>query len=767
MNADIQDIYNRLLSSHYYEKLFSDLAPFKREGRELLGNCPFCQSDRFSISTTKPLYKCWSCGEAGDYLDYLQKQEKKDFSEALIELGKEAGIEINFDSNYQKSYQKKKIKLTLFEEAQTLFINSLTPDSPQFNYLIHIRKYGEEIKLMELGAYPSTHKVKNYLIKKGFKEEDIRDSGLLKSQLEGRISIPYPNQSGVISGFSFRTINDENKPKYLNTSGLNKNGLVGFQFRPYKATRALVVEGYFDALLLNAKGLKDYWILALGGDSLTQRQIKTIEDSGVEEVLLALDNDDSGRKGTEAAIKALRLSKLRTYVLDWSIDGTDISYKDPDEFVRKEGIDEFKLYLNICCKSWTEWLARHLTQQHLIGIQLGTDGYINQCLEIEQTINDPLEKKQFTQTFLEILKPEGITEEDLALRRIEKAQKTSKGKAREAIATLRKQLKEEDLTGSELAIEESLRKLKASRGVELPSPYLPEDFLLDISKTGEGLKTGYEELDKLFVIPRGAITLVAARPSIGKTTFMLNLFLNLIDLNPDKAFYFFSYEESKSRLGIKLIQNLSGEVISQEFNHNAYIRYFKVNRLEGKLNHSIEEGFNKYSDLVKSGRLWLLDKSLNDADLVATINLLSESRNIGGVFIDYIQKISPSNPTNQDWLNVKNVSQAILDCAVNLDIPVILGCQLNRATEGMKDKRPQLGALRQSGDLEQDANLVLGLYRDEFYNPESFDKGILEVSILKNRNGSTRGVGKLQFIPETLKIADISSSSRPEDDYQF
>jgi replicative DNA helicase len=164
--------------------------------------------------------------------------------------------------------------------------------------------------------------------------------------------------------------------------------------------------------------------------------------------------------------------------------------------------------------------------------------------------------------------------------------------------------------------------------------------------------------------------------------------------------------------------------------------------------------------------LWLLDKSLNDADLVAIINLLSESRNIGGVFIDYIQKIAPSNPTNQDWLNIKNVSQAILDCAVSLDIPIVLGCQLNRATEGTNDKRPQLGTLRQSGDLEQDANLVLGLYRDEFYNPESFDKGILEVSILKNRNGSTRGVGKLQFTPETLKITDISSS-RLEDDYQF
>ena len=224
MSADIQDIYNRLGGSHYYERLFSDLAPFKREGRELITQCPFCESDRFSISTTKPLWKCWSCEEAGDYIDYLQKLQRKDFKEALIELGKEAGIEVNFSPEYQKSYQKKKKKLTLLEEAQTLFTNSLTPDSPQSNYLIHTSNYGEEIKLMQLGYYPSTHKFYNYLLQKGFSEEEIRDSGLLNSKLEGRISIPYPDQSGAICGFSFRTINDENKSKYLNTSGLNKDG---------------------------------------------------------------------------------------------------------------------------------------------------------------------------------------------------------------------------------------------------------------------------------------------------------------------------------------------------------------------------------------------------------------------------------------------------------------------------------------------------------------------------------------------------------------
>ena len=765
-NIDIQDIYNRLLSNHYYEKLFADLGTLKKEGKELITNCPFCQSKRFSISTIKPVFKCWSCSENGDYIKYLNLRENQDFFEAVTALAREAGMEVNFSSNYQKIYQERSRKLSLFEEVQNLFINSLTPNSQAYKYLIHNRKYKNEIKTMGLGLYPSTHKVKNYLMTKEFNEPEISQAGLLNKRLEGRVSIPYPNQAGSISGFSFRSINDEDKPKYLNSSGMSKDGLVGYQFRPYKPKRVLIVEGLFDALLLNSKGLQDYWILALGGTRLSPKQIKVIEDSGVEEILLCLDNDQAGFKGTQKAIYDLILSKLRVYVFDWQPlnEVAEHKFKDVDQYIREEGLENFILYLNLNCIAWSVWLAKHLSQKYIIGTDLGTDGYVHECLEMESTINDPLEKRLFHDTYMSIVSPFDITEEDLALRKREKLEKTSKGKALKAIAHLRQQLNQfldqADLNTAELAIEEGLRQLQQSRGVELPSPYLFSDVLEDIAKTGEGLSTGYEDLDQLCLIPRGAITLVAARPSIGKTTFMLNLFLNMVKLYPDKAFYFFSYEESKSKLAVKLIQNLSGEIISSEFNHNAYIRYLKVSRNQGDLNPKIEKGINTYAELVNSGRLWLLDRRLNDLDLVATINLLSSSRHCGGVFIDYIQKIPSSKPSNIDWLNIKNVSQSILDCAVSLDLPIILGCQLNRTSEGMKDKRPQLGALRQSGDLEQDANLVLGLYRDEFYDPETINANIMEVSTLKNRNGSTGNVANLLFSPQCLKISNLAQTNK-------
>lgn len=758
MNTDIQDIYNILLGKHYWEKLFFSLGNLKKEGQEFTTNCPFCQSDRFSISTTKPVWKCWACQESGDYLKYLQLTENKDFKEALLELANEAGVEVNISSNYQNNYQQKQRQLNLYETVQNLFLKSLVSNSPPHQYLSKIRGYQTEIELMGLGSYPSCQQVEKYLISSGFTSAEIKESGLLNEKLTERISIPYPDQSGNICGFSFRSIKDEDKPKYLNTSGLNKDGLVGFQFRPYKPKRILIVEGYFDALLLNSLGLKNYWILALGGTSLTSKQIKVIQDSGVKEILLALDNDNAGKKATMKAIDALRLSKLRVYALTW---GSAENIKDPDEFVRLEGIENFSLYLDLCCQSWSEWVAEYLFQQFLIGTQLGNDGYINQCLEIEATINDGLERKLFTTKFLENLKSEGITETDLAQRRQEKLAKTSEWKAKMAIDSLcqdlNKNLKEADFTQSELRIETGLNELKKARGIQLPAPYLADDLLLDISKTGEGLSTGYQDLDNLCLIPQGAITLVSARPSIGKTTFMLNLFLNQIQLYPKQAFYFFSYEESKSRLGVKLIQNLADKVISPQFNHSAYIHYFKTDREQKRFDEGIELGFQKYSELVNSGRLWLLDKRLNDADLVTIINLLGESRHIGAVFIDYVQKIPCSNPSGQDWLNIKNVSQSILDCAVSLDIPIILGCQLNRATESRSNKKPSLGDLRQSGDLEQDANLVLGLYRDEFYNPQTVDTGILEVGILKNRNGKTGSHVKLSFIPETLKITNLSS----------
>ena len=763
---DVQDIYNQLLARHFQEELFRELN-LKGKGKDLMGECPFCQSSRFSVSMTKPLWHCWSCGESGDWISYLYKRENKNFIEAVKELADLAGVEIELNPDREQKYQETRRRNSLFEEIQQLFVDVL-PQSQGFQYL-QTRGYDTaQIKTMGLGAYPTLEEVTAYLQKKGFSPEEIKSSGLINRQLEARISIPYPNQAGVLTGFAFRANEEQLKPKYLYTKGLKKgDSLVGYQFRPYQPLRVLIVEGLIDALLLNTLGLKDYWILALGGASLSKKQVQVIADSGIQEVLLCLDNDEAGEKGTEISIELLRQSNLRIYCFDWQSlvslsQQTGISFKDPDEVIRYRGIEWFRYCLEYS-QSWSQWLANYLYNKYAVGTSLGNDGYINQCLEVESTISDPLERRQFQRVYLDQIASEGITEDDIALRKKEKLNKTSRSKSIKAIINLQKTLTQLiqsdaqiDLLKSEEAIESGLTELQKSRGVELPQPYLFSDVLLDVDKIGEGLTTGYQDLDELCLIPTGAITLVSARPSIGKTTFMLNLLLNQINHYPARSFYFFSYEESKSRLAIKIIQNLAGEILSEKFNHNAYINYLKYQRPEGRYNDKIEEGIRKFEELVNAGRLWLLDKRLNDKDLVTTLTMFGDTGNIGAVYIDYVQKIPPHNSTNQDWLNIKNVSQTILDCAVNLDIPIILGCQLNRATESRSNKRPTLGDLRQSGDLEQDANLVLGLYRDEFYNQDSHDLGIIEVSTLKNRNGVTGGVARLEFFPESLKIANTS-----------
>ena len=103
---DIQDIYNRLLAARYQETLFSDLAGRRPQGQETTATCPFCEkAGKFSYNATRPVWKCWSCGEAGDWLQYLEKQRGLPFKEALLDLARQAGVEVpdRFEAD-QKAY---------------------------------------------------------------------------------------------------------------------------------------------------------------------------------------------------------------------------------------------------------------------------------------------------------------------------------------------------------------------------------------------------------------------------------------------------------------------------------------------------------------------------------------------------------------------------------------------------------------------------------------------------------------------------------------
>ena len=319
-------------------------------------------------------------------------------------------------------------------------------------------------------------------------------------------------------------------------------------------------------------------------------------------------------------------------------------------------------------------------------------------------------------------------------------------------------------------------KEKREHVIEI-APYSLRRAVEETISAPEGLETGYPSLDQYITIPQGAVTIIAGRPSHGKTTFLLNLFLRMVQNkdNKDKAFFFFSYEESQRRLFYRVLNVLSGEEIDKSKNMEQLEYYIRRGYEDNK---KINQGKKKYNELTKSQRLWLIYEHHYINDLVSAITYLSERHNIGAVFIDYIQKIKTKGGYGTRQLELQKVSESILETSVDLSIPILLGAQFGRpakATPYTIKNVVRIDNIREAGDIEQDANLMLGIWNEYkakwdryedaeeatttgdrrlFGKPEKSDIADIKVMVIKNRDGDPGAEATLKFKGSTLTIKD-------------
>ena len=255
-----------------------------------------------------------------------------------------------------------------------------------------------------------------------------------------------------------------------------------------------------------------------------------------------------------------------------------------------------------------------------------------------------------------------------------------------------------------------------------------------------GLSTGLRDLDmKINGLNKGNLLLVAARPAMGKTSFALNIGLNVAK-KYKKTVAFFSLEMSREELAMRL---LSGE---------SFVDSQKM--ATGKLS---EEEWIKIG--MASSALSQTDIRVDDNGGITVAEMNAKLRrldNLGLVIIDYLQLMQGSgySRSNENRVQVvSDISRSLKVMAKELNVPVICLSQLNRAAEGRSDKRPVLSDLRESGSIEQDADCVMMLYRDDYYNPNTEEKNVAECIIAKNRHGEI-GTVKLQWLSQYTTFAD-------------
>ncbi len=254
-----------------------------------------------------------------------------------------------------------------------------------------------------------------------------------------------------------------------------------------------------------------------------------------------------------------------------------------------------------------------------------------------------------------------------------------------------------------------------------------------------GLSTGMRDLDaKINGLNKSDLLLLAARPAMGKTAFALNLALNVAK-KYDKTVAIFSLEMSREQLAMRLL-SIESFVDGQKM-------------ATGKLT---DDEWTKIS--MASGVLSQTDIRVDDNAAITVGEMNAKCRrldNLGLVVIDYLQLMNGSGYGKGDSrVNVvSEISRSLKIMAKELNVPVVCLSQLSRGPESRTDKRPMLSDLRESGAIEQDADEVLFLYRDEYYNENSEDKGIAECIVSKNRHGEV-GTVKLQWIPQYQTFAD-------------
>ena len=269
------------------------------------------------------------------------------------------------------------------------------------------------------------------------------------------------------------------------------------------------------------------------------------------------------------------------------------------------------------------------------------------------------------------------------------------------------------------------------------------DHLTELSQSDSaipGLSTGLRDLDtKINGLNKSDLLLIAARPAMGKTSFALNIGLNVAK-KYKKTVAMFSLEMSREQLAMRL---LSGE---------SFVDSQKM--ATGKLS---EDEWAKLC--MASAALSQTDIRVDDNPSITVAEMNAKLRrldNLGLVIIDYLQLMTGSGygKASDNRVNVvSDISRALKIMAKELNVPVICLSQLSRGPESRTDKRPMLSDLRESGAIEQDADEVLFLYRDDYYNPDSEDKNIAECIVSKNRHGEI-GTVKLQWLPQYTTFAD-------------
>lgn len=263
-----------------------------------------------------------------------------------------------------------------------------------------------------------------------------------------------------------------------------------------------------------------------------------------------------------------------------------------------------------------------------------------------------------------------------------------------------------------------------------------------------GIPTGFTDLDyRTAGMQPSDLVLIAARPSMGKTAFVLNIAQH-VAFKKNLPVVIFSLEMSKEQL-VNRMFSLESSVDAQKLR-------------TGQLNDQDWERLIESAGVIGKSQLMIDDTpGISVSELRSKCRKLKLEHGLSMIIIDYLQLMSGSGRTDSRQQEISDISRALKAIAREMNVPVLALSQLSRAVEQRPDHRPMLSDLRESGAIEQDADVVMFIYRDDYYNHDTDRKGVSEIIIAKQRNGPI-GTVELAWLPEYTKFANLERAKKSD-----
>ena len=426
MGISYEEVISQIKDRLDIVEVVSRKVVLKKSGANYWGLCPFHNDKKpsFCVSPTKGIYKCFSCGAGGDALSFILKTENKDFKELIIELAEHYGIEmpstfhVNPEAKTLKDDMKKACKAAVEFYQQKLKTDN---DSSKALRYLNSRDINENIiKEFSLGWAPNNYHDLHNTLKSKFSDEVLEKAGLIIKSNKGgfidrfrnRIIIPIQNENGEFVAFGARAVDEGQSPKYLNSSDsliYNKSkilyGLYNAKNEIQSEDAVIIMEGYFDVISTQAHGIKN--CVASCGTAFTEEHVKLLSRyTKSRRIYLSFDTDSAGVKATNRGGEVIKdtfksLGNIKQFD-ESHLEGDNDKYsceirvisppegKDPDEFIRSVGAEEYRKYISNAPLLIDFQLNSILKKKHNAKTPQEKSHLINEILPILGEINNKI-----------------------------------------------------------------------------------------------------------------------------------------------------------------------------------------------------------------------------------------------------------------------------------------------------------------------------------------------------------------------------------------